>query len=63
MKVFVFVLVMILPDGQTKMKSEVVLQCPPKEGVEEIFNQAKQGGHIIDWGATCITYKFDVEPS
>jgi len=60
---YVFVLLMIMPDGQTKMKSEVVLQCPPKEGVEEIFNQAKQGGHILDWAATCITYRFESNQS
>ena len=60
---YVFVLMMIMPDGQTKMKSEVVLECPPKAGVEEIFNQAKQGGHILDWAATCVTYKFNLETS
>jgi len=60
---FVFVLLMILPDGQTKMKTELVERCPPKAGVEQIFNEAKREGHILDWAATCVTYKFDLEES
>ena len=60
---FVFVLLMILPDGQTKMKTELVEGCPPKAGVEHIFNEAKREGQILDWAATCVTYKFDLEES
>jgi hypothetical protein len=57
MSKFVFILLLIMPDGQTKMKTDLVLQCPPKAGVEHIMNDMKAQGEILDWGAACVQFK------
>ena len=53
---YVFVLLLIMPDGQTKMKTDLVETCPDKPSIDAIFNEMKDHGDILDWGASCLQF-------
>jgi hypothetical protein len=48
-----FVVVVILPNGQPKVDAGVVAQCPDTERTTKIYEQAVLRGDILDWRARC----------
>ena len=48
-----FVVVVILPNGQPKVDAGVVAQCPDTEKTTQIYEQAVLKGDILDWRARC----------
>jgi hypothetical protein len=54
MKVFVFVLLMVLPDGEPKFYSQTVEVCPDVPQIEALFEDMMQQKEIIGWNAECF---------
>ena len=48
-----FVVVVILPNGQPKVDAGGVDQCPDTERTTKIYEQAVLRGDILDWRARC----------
>ena len=48
-----FVVVIILPNGEPKVDAGVVAQCPATEKTTQIYEQAVLRGDILDWRARC----------
>lgn len=57
MKAFVFVFLMIFPNGEAKQESRLVEVCPDVASVELLFNDMKEQGEIADWGAVCVAFE------
>tara|TARA_R100001460_G_scaffold18675_1_gene39499 strand:+ start:1076 stop:1273 length:198 start_codon:yes stop_codon:yes gene_type:complete len=50
-----FVVVVILPNGQPRVDAGVVDQCPNTKETTKIYEQAVLRGDIIDWRARCYS--------
>lgn len=48
-----FVVVVILPNGQPQVDAGVVGQCPDTQAIIQIYEQAVIRGDILDWRARC----------
>ena len=48
-----FVVVVILPNGEPKVDAGVVAKCPDTERTTKIYEQAVLRGDILDWRARC----------
>lgn len=48
-----FVVVVILPNGQPKVDAGVVAQCPDTASTIQLYEKAVQRGDILDWRARC----------
>lgn len=57
MKAFVFVLLMIMPDGEPKHISAVVASCPAEEMIEALYEDMRVQGEIKDWNAVCFRFE------
>ena len=51
--IMLFVVVVILPNGQPKVDAGVVAQCPDTQETTKIYEQAVIRGDILDWRARC----------
>ena len=49
----VFVVVVILPNGQPVIKAELVRECPEQTFIISAYQQMKVAGKILDWQARC----------
>lgn len=49
----VFVVVVILPNGQPHVNAGPVAACPNHEKVVTAYQQMKLSGKILDWEARC----------
>ena len=54
---FVFLSVIVMPDGEIKSFSKHVTECPAMETVLEMHQPKMNSGEIADWAATCLTTK------
>lgn len=52
--VYLFVLMMVEPDGSLVTMTKQVPQCPPTDMVESIYAPMKESGAVLDWSAVCI---------
>ena len=52
--VLLFVVVVILPNGQPQVNATAVSQCPDQKVIHDTYEQAQIAGYIIDWRATCF---------
>ena len=52
---FVFLSVIVMPDGELKTFSRNVVECPSMETVLEMHKLKMDSGEIVDWSATCLT--------
>ena len=52
---FVFLSVIVMPDGEIKSFSKHVVECPSMETVLEMHKPKMDSGEIADWSATCLT--------
>ena len=57
MKTFVFIILMVMPNGQPNLQSHMVEACPDPKKIEILFNEMMKLREIIDWGGTCIEFK------
>lgn len=48
-----FVVVVILPNGQPQVDAGVVDKCPDTQAIIQIYEQAVIRGDILDWRARC----------
>ena len=48
-----FVVVVILPNGQPQVDAGVVDKCPDTQATIQIYGQAVLRGDILDWRARC----------
>lgn len=53
-----FVVVVILPNGEPQVDAGVVDQCPNTQTTIQIYEQAVTRGDILDWRARC--YRSDL---
>jgi hypothetical protein len=56
MKLFVFVILMIMPDNTYSLDSRLVEVCPDPAKVDHLFTEMLDEGEIKDWGAVCIKF-------
>jgi len=52
---FVFLSVIVMPDGELKTLSRNVVECPSMETVLKMHQSKMDSGEIVDWSATCLT--------
>ena len=57
MKAFVFLLLMVMPNGEAKHHSRIVEVCPDKASIDALFNQMQDEGEILDWNAVCFQFQ------
>ncbi len=50
---YVFLSVIILPDGEVKSYTEHVVKCPTEELVLQMHVPRMESGEIKDWSASC----------
>ena len=50
----IFVVVLVMPNGEYLTKSSVVESCPSIKTVGEHYEQRIRDGEIKDWNATCL---------
>jgi hypothetical protein len=58
---FLYLSVIITPDGTVKAHSEVVQECPSTEYVMSTHKKMMDAGDILDWRARCSKYDFDFD--
>ena len=61
---YVFLSVIIMPDGTVKSYTENVVQCPTEEAVQQMHVPKMENGTIKDWAASCgpMTLMFNEPP-
>jgi hypothetical protein len=57
---FLYLSVIITPDGQVKAFSDVVQECPTSEYVIQHHQAMVDAGEIVDWRASCNKHSFDM---
>jgi thymidine phosphorylase len=57
---FLYLSVIITPDGQVKAFSDVVQECPTSEYVIQHHQAMVDAGDIVDWRASCNKHSFDM---
>ena len=50
----IFVVVLVMPNGEYLTKSSVVESCPSIKTVGDHYEQRIRKGEIKDWNATCL---------
>ena len=50
----IFVVVLVMPNGEYITKSWVVERCPSIKTVGDHYEQRIRDGEIKDWNATCL---------
>ena len=63
--VYVFLSVIIMPDGTVKSYTENVVECPTEEAVQQMHVPKMKNGTIKDWAASCgpMTLMFNEPPT
>lgn len=56
MKVIIFIVVMVMPNGVTHHESRIVDECPNQEATDVFYNNLSRQGFIKHWGATCFQF-------
>jgi hypothetical protein len=51
---YVFLSIIVMPDGELKSLVRNVVECPPVKLVEEMHEPRMATGEIVDWSATCL---------
>ena len=61
---YVFLSVIVMPDGTVKSYTENVVQCPTEEAVQRMHVPKMENGTIKDWAASCgpMTLMFNELP-
>jgi hypothetical protein len=57
---FLYLSVIITPDGQVKAFSDVVQECPTSEYVIQYHEAMVDAGEIVDWRARCTKVDLDM---
>ena len=57
---FLYLSVIITPDGQVKAFSDVVQECPTSEYVIQHHQAMVDAGDIVDWRARCTKVNLDM---
>ena len=60
---FLYISVIVMPDGVVKTYTETLETCPTTEYVMSYHNEMIQSGEIVDWRARCTAYEFDLNVS
>ena len=62
---YVFLSVIIMPDGTVKSYTENVVECPTEEAVQQMHVPKMKNGTIKDWAASCgpMTLMFNETPT
>ena len=55
----IFVVALIMPNGEYQTKSSLVEACPSIKQVGEHYQQRIRDGEIRDWNATCFVMQFE----
>ena len=54
MKLFLCIIILVMPDGTPTINSKLVETCPEQQTVQGFFNAQKEQGRIIGWYGMCI---------
>ena len=62
---YVFLSVIVMPDGTLKSYTENVVECPTEEAVLQMHQHRLDKGEITDWAASCgpMTLMFNEPPN
>ena len=55
----IFVVALIMPNGEYQTKSSLVEACPSIKQVVDQYEQRICDGEICDWNATCFIMQFE----
>jgi|TARA_R100000808_G_C2106031_1_gene121595 hypothetical protein len=55
---FILVLIMLQPDGEFKIKSQLITECPPAETITMLMNAREAQGEFISWDGSCFPLVF-----
>ena len=61
MKATLFVIILLLNDGNVSKTSVLVPACPPKDEVYKNYEELREAREFKDWTALCTTVNFDDE--
>ncbi len=61
---YIFLSVIVMPDGTFKSYTENVIECPTEEAVVAMHRPRLEKGEIKDWAASCgpMTLMFNEPP-
>ena len=59
MKATLFVIILLLNDGNVHKTSILVPHCPPKDKVYKNYEKLREAHEFEDWTALCTTINFD----
>jgi hypothetical protein len=51
--IFIFIIAIVLPNGQIQVKHTLVPECPTQEEVVKVLGPMKEKGEILGWGGDC----------
>lgn len=57
---YVFLVIVILPSGETSVRSSPVDACPNIQLVHEGYESLVESGDIKQWDAQCILFQFQI---
>ena len=57
MKFFIFILVLVMPNGEPVLESRLVQECPDVTATDNHFQKMYEEGKILRWGATCFQFQ------
>ena len=55
---YVFLVVLVMPNGETDVRAADVAQCPDIRQVYQSYESAKDNGDIQHWDAQCLLFQF-----
>lgn len=57
MNAVIFILAIVLPNGDVGIKYSILSECPDKSAVEELMNTKVKNKEILTWGGTCQPFE------
>lgn len=57
--IFVYLLVLVMPDGEQMAASRIVDACPDVKTVYFKYETMKQQGSLYDWNANCFQVQLE----
>jgi hypothetical protein len=57
----VFLVVILMPDGEFRSKTTIVDTCPSVKVIGDLYTQRMNRGEIIDWNASCFPMNFEMK--
>lgn len=57
----VFLVVLLMPNGDFMSRTTIVDTCPSVKLVGDMYTQRMRRGEILDWNASCLAMNFEMK--